>query len=291
MLSRTSRGVLRFDEFAAPEDHFNRVNEISVEPGMPRQETRDFRERLHEKTGLKFGLMLSHLFQGTTESLPNKDRVGLATISAALFQWDILKRGTPMEGQFHLGLEARWDYGFASPFELGFDSTGSAIGTADPYNAYNPAVVIRDLFFRQGGEEAGWCYRIGKITTDRLLTTSSWMDPTATFLPVGTSGASSIALPDSGFGAALGLYMNDRLRMGGVISDANGDRFNFGGPGKGDLFKAVELQTQILPPVTEHGGYSTFTIWHTDGTADGTPIGSQGGVDDAWLDEQLRGKT
>jgi hypothetical protein len=58
------------------------------------------------------------------------------------------------------------------------------------------------------------------------------------------------------------------VALGGVIADANGDRYNFGDISAGDYFKAVEIQAKIAPR-TDEAPYSKLTFWHTDGTKDG----------------------
>ena len=78
-------------------------------------------------------------------------------------------------------------------------------------------------------------------------------------------------------GAVAAWYPNPRVRLVGLISDANADRLDFGDPGAGDYFKALELQVQVTPPRTPEAGYSTVTLWHTDGTKDGTPINGSSG--------------
>ncbi len=281
----------RTDAFSNPRDSanwFSKDQSIDEQPYLFKSDSLEMfyknldesRKSLHEATGLKYGFMHSHLFQAATDSLPDQDHVGFATITALYGQWDLLNTGTATAGQINFGVEARWGYGdLLTPSELGFAGIGSATGTADPYGATDPAIVLREVFWRQGSPEAGWSYRIGKITTDRLLGTSDFIDPVSLGFPVGSQGASSIALPDSGLGMAAAVYPNDRFRMGVVISDANGDRTNFGDIGKGDLFKAIEFQAQIIPQFTENAGFSTFTLWHSDGTSDRQPMGSSTGAD------------
>ena len=69
------------------------------------------------------------------------------------------------------GTRGLWQYADA----LGPGGIRSATGTVDPYDT-TPTVVLRELFWRQGSEEKGWNYLIGKITWDRLLTASDFID-------------------------------------------------------------------------------------------------------------------
>jgi carbohydrate-selective porin OprB len=54
----------------------------------------------------------------------------------------------------------------------------------------------------------------------------------------------------------------------GLVSDANGDRFDDGDIGKGDMFYAAEAHLKIAPR-TAAAPYSKVTVWHNDGTKDG----------------------
>jgi hypothetical protein len=75
---------------------------------------------------------------------------------------------------------------------------------------------------------------------------------------------------------AAGVFVNDRVNLVGLVSDANANRFDFGHLGAGDFFTALELQVKIAPQ-TEAAGYSKVTLWHNDGTEDGSAIdGSTG---------------
>jgi carbohydrate-selective porin OprB len=71
-------------------------------------------------------------------------------------------------------------------------------------------------------------------------------------------------------------YVNDRTTLVGLASDANADRFDFGDIGEGDLFTAAEIHFKIAPR-TAKAGYSKLTLWHTDGTKDGSAINAMTG--------------
>lgn len=227
------------------------------------------RANVHKSTGMKGVFFHSTVYQFASDSLPGQDDYGVATITGLYGTWDAVDKANPSAGQFSFGLEARWGYGDRlTPVELGTAGIGSATGTVDPYGEQSRTTVLREAFWHQGSPQQGWNYRIGKITPDRLLTSSDHIDPVSLFFPVGSGGAPSIAFPDSGFGAAAGLFPSDKFRVGVVVADAAGDRTNMGDIGQGNFFKAIEAQVQLFKPLTEKGGYSTFTLWHTDGTDD-----------------------
>lgn len=281
----------RTDSFSSPEDPVQRANQNFSErdnlidfPALERfyKGVDAAKADLFKATGLKVAAFHSSVYQLASDSLPGQDDYGIATISGIYGTWDALERGDASAGQLSFGLEARWDYGDKlTPTELGTAGIGSATGTVDPYGATSPTVVVRELFWRQGSAEDGMNYRIGKITPDRLLTSSDHIDPVSLFLPVGSGGAPSIAFPDSGLGFAAGFYPSDRFRLGVVVADANGNRTDRGDIGEGNFFKAVEAQVQFLP-LTEKAGFSTFTVWHTDGTDDPSNAGDSSTGEDGW---------
>jgi porin len=234
------------------------------------------KDKIYDATHLKLGLMINNLFQGLSDALPDNDKWGATTDLDFLGSWELINRGKPTQGSLFFGLEGRWDYGTTGPQNLGFVSLASQIGTGNAFSAYIPAFIVRNLYWEQGSKEAGWAYRIGKITTDAILATSQHITPVTTFQPNGGTGLFVSGYPDSGLGAVGVWYPNDRFRILGLVSDANGNRFDFGDIGAGDLYKAFELGVKIAPK-TEKAGFSKLTLWHNDGTEDGLPINASTG--------------
>ncbi len=274
------------DAFSGPDEPVNRLQQIQVRRveedalflvsplwGLRRATDRT-KQHLYDATCIKTGVILADVFQGVSDALPGQDHLGNATTFTGIAKWELINRGEPDEGALWAQAESRWDYGSTGPEELGVSSLGSAIGTADTFSGYDVAFVLRNLYWRQGSLDDAWVYRVGKITPDAMLATSESLDPQTTFLPSGGTGPFAIALPDSGLGVAAGVNLNDRIVLGGLVSDANGDRFNFGDVGAGDYFKAIELHAKIAP-ITAEAPYSKVTFWHTDGTKDGQPSNGQ----------------
>lgn len=223
---------------------------------------------IYNEHGFAFAGFHSSLFQVASDTKPDFDNTGLATIAALYGTWNAVKHDDPSAGQIGFGVEVRWGYGnLLTPVELGQQAIGSATGTADPYGSTDPMFILRDFYWRGGSEEQGWGYRVGKITVDRMLGSSQYANAISTFFPVGSQGAPSIAYPDSALGAAIGFYPSERFRFGAVIADAHGDRSNFGDITKGNFFKAAELQAKLFP-LNEDAGFSTLSLWHTDGVDD-----------------------
>jgi len=222
---------------------------------------------LYDSIGLKLGLAYTQLFMGLSESLPGTDDWGTNSNVDFLATWDLLKRGEPTQGALTAHVQGRWDWGTTAPETLGTTSLGSLLGTANSFAPYTPAFLVRNLYWQQGSRDAGWAYRIGKITPDAILGTSAHLANILTFLPTANYNF-SIAVPDSGLGATAVWYPHDRIRLLGLVSDANADRQDWGHISEGDLFYAFELGAQIFPR-TEKAGYSKLVVWRTEGTRDG----------------------
>ena len=265
-----------------PEIRLRRTQKRSLFPSSPlsllHEATDQAEKDLYEATHLKVGMSITHLFQWLSEAPLAKDTWGTNTNLDFLATWDLFDEGGPHQGQLVFHLQGRWNYGTTGPEELGALSLGSLTGTANTFSAYSPAFLVRNLYWEQGSEEAGWAYRIGKITPDAMFATSSHISAATAFLSTTGVGSFANAYPDSGLGVAGAWYINDRVRLLGLISDANADRTDIGDIGEGDFYKAIELAVKIAPR-TPNAGYSKFTLWHTDGTSDGLPANGSLGPD------------
>ena len=274
-------GIAREGDLAAPTDPGALANEISqrleqtdsifeASPiGGLRDLTGEAKATLYSSTGINVDAVFTHVFQGATDTVENENNAGTATTLDLLATWDLFDKGEPTQAQLVIHGQYRWDYGTTGPEDIGFVSLASIIGTADTFSEYRRA-LWRNIYWRQGSPETGWVYRIGKITPDALLASSKYLDSQTTFLPGGGTGPFAIALPDSGYGTIGAWYPNDKLALVALVSDANGDRFDNGDIGEGDMFYAAEMHLKIAPR-TAAAPYSKVTIWHNDGTKDGAP--------------------
>jgi hypothetical protein len=222
------------------------------------------------------GLVIQQVGQGISKVLPGNADIGTSADLDFVVKRELINKGKPNHGGVYYQLQGRWDYGTTGPQDLGFVSLASAGGTANSWSAYTPTFLTRNLYWQHGSNEAGWAYRIGKITPDATLLTSQYISPVTTFLPNVGTGVFAAGYPDSGLGAVGGVYPSDRISVVGLISDANASRFNFGDIGAGDTYKAVQLGVKILP-VTPKAGYSKFLLWQNDGTKNGQPINAMTG--------------
>ena len=279
------------DDFGSPTEPSNllplinqrRKEKDSLFPASPlgwlHDSTGKAKQKIFDATGLKLGIVFAHLFQGLSDAIDGEDKAGMATTFDMVGDWDLVDKGEPTQGQAIFHLQSRWDYGTTGPEDLGANSLGSLIGTGDTYARYPRALVLRGYYWRQGSPEAGWSYRVGKITPDGILSSSSHLDSQTTFLPTGGVTSGAIAFPDSGLGGVGAWYINDRATLVGLVSNANADRFDvfgFDDVGAGDIFAAAEFHLKIAPK-TPKAPWSKLTLWHTDGTEDGAGVNAMTG--------------
>jgi hypothetical protein len=231
---------------------------------------------LYESTHIKLGTSVHHLFQGLSESLPGTDSWGTATDVDIIGTWELANRGKPTLGSLTMHLETRWDWGTTGPMALGAPSLGMLQNTGNTYDRYVPTMIIRNLYWQTGGTKSKWALRLGKVTIDGILGTTRHLTPTTSCLTFACTGAFAIGLPDSGLGVVGVWHFSDGVKLLGSVHDANGDRHDFGDPGAGDFFTALDLGVKIAPR-TENAGFSKATVWHNPGTSDGHAINGSTG--------------
>ena len=263
-----------------PEIQKRRNQRLSVFPVAPLKPIHNFTDEaktnIYEAVHLNLGFVFNHLFQVLNRSLPGTDAWGTASAVDFVGSWELVDWQKPTQGELFFHVQGRWDYGTTGPGSLGPDSLNS-ISTANIFDAYDPPFVLRNLYWEQGSPEAGWAVRIGKITPDAILNSSKHLNATTTFITTAGTGSFSNAHADSGLGLAAVWYPSDRFKILGLISDANGDRFNFGDIGAGDFYKSIELGFKPFPK-TPKSGFWKLNFWHTDGTVDEQPINGSTGV-------------
>lgn len=235
-------------------------------------------DRVYDKTGLRLTLGVHNAWQWYDNQQSGFPDKGSAMDIDFNGRWELVNRGEPNEGGIFFNVDGRWNWTAFGPQTLGFSGIGAAGGTANSFAEYAPALILRQIYWWQGSEEAGWSLRIGKATVDALFMASRHLNPNATFLSnVGTS-PNADASPDSGL-AIIGNYaFNENWSILARISDANADRYDFGAPGAGDYHKGAELQWRRNKNAVRA---TTVKVsgWHTDGTKDGKPANVNTGSD------------
>jgi porin len=245
---------------------------LQADPLRPLHDAADkWAVEIEGATRLKLGAAFNHLFMWLSESPLGEDEYGVASALDLLGTMELANVGEPNQGQLFFQFQGRWEYGPPGPEVIGTENLGSLVGTANTFSAYTPTFLLRNLYWQQGTREAGWIFRVGKITTDATLSTSAHIASPITFLPTAGTGPFANALTDSGLGIAATWFINDRFKVLGIISDANADRSNFGDITEGDFYSAVEFAYKIAPR-TQNAGYSKLTLWHTDATKNGQAV-------------------
>lgn len=246
-------------------------------------------------TGLRFTLGIHHAsqFGSPTVTDGNGDRTDESASGIDIdfnTDWALFNRGAPNEFKIFANVEGRFDYGTVGAQNLGFANIGAAGGSANTFSAYDPNFILRQGYFTQGGPEAGWSYRIGKLTVDGALGSSRHINPNATFLSNVATGYFAVGAPDSGLGIAGTYTFNESWSVMGVVSDANADRYNWGDLDAGDLWRAVELRWNT-PDSAPIAADAKVAYWYTDATKDGVArnfnTGKAGGGMVAILETEL----
>jgi len=257
----------------------------AVFPVAPLQPLHDASDKwasdLDATTRLNLGAAFTHLSMWLSESPLGDDEYGSASTVDMLGTWRLANIGEPKQGQLFFHVQGRWEYGPPGPETLGPINLGTLIGTANTFGEYVPTFLLRNLYWQQGSQEAGWVFRVGKITPDATLSTSAHIAAPLTFMTIAGTGPFANALTDSGLGIAATWFVNDRFKVMGLVSDANANRFNFGDITEGDFYSAAEFAYKIAPR-TEKAGYSKFTLWHTDATKDGQPVNGHISGQEGW---------
>ena len=253
----------------------HRFENNSVFPAAPLERLHDasseWTGQIADSHHLKLGAAFTHLSMWLSESPLGDDEYGAATTSDFLGTWELANVGEPNQGQLFFHVQGRWEYGPPGPETLGPLNLGTLVGTANTFGEYVPTFLLRNLYWQQGGQAAGWVFRAGKITPDATMSTSAHIAAPLTFLTIAGTGPFANALTDSGLGIVATWFVNDRFKVMGLVSDANANRFNFGDITAGDFYSAVEFAYKFAPK-TEKAGYSKLTLWHTDATKDGQPV-------------------
>lgn len=253
----------------------------SLFPATPLQKLHEWsdigKSKVYDATYVDLGLTFTQLIQGFSDTVPGTDSWGTAADVDFIAKWKVLNRDKPNPGNLYFHLETRWNYGTTGPQTIASKGLGSLINTANTFEEYFPqAALIRNVYWEQGDQDSDWAFRIGKITPDAVFGSSPHLTPVTTFLTFAATGAFAMALPDSGLGLLGAYHFNDNIKLLGAVSDANGNRYDFGDLAAGDLFTALELGIKIMPR-TKTSGYSKLNIWHTDGTSDGRPSDGMAG--------------
>ena len=217
----------------------------------------------YDKTNIRVGTSIHHLFTWLTDEIPGEDDFGTATDVDFITRWDIPNLGETTRSSLTFHLEGRWDWGTTGPMTIGTPSLGMLGSVGNSFARYTPVAIIRNLYWRTENTDKKGAFRIGKITPDGIYGTTRHLTPNNACLSFPCTGAFVVGVPDSGIGFTGAWQFNDRFKIIGGINDANANRFDFGDVGKGKFFKAIDFNVKIAP-VTEKAGFSRFLLWQVD---------------------------
>jgi len=179
----------------------------------------EWKDGLTEKHGLSFGVDYSAVYLGANES-PGDDRAAGGMIRF-YGTWDLVGRGTKNTGAFVWKVEHRHSYTDVAPGSLGFDL--GYIGLFEPPFS-DQGLRLTNLYWRQrlaGGRVA---LLGGYVDATDYLDVYALASPWTGFLNFAFStGTTTLAVPEVGFGLAAGAMLTDNVFLIGGLSDLNSD--------------------------------------------------------------------
>ncbi len=223
-----------------------------------------WKDGLTEKHGFSFGLDYSAVGLGANESLgDDRSSGGMVRFFGA---WDLVGRGTKNTGAFVWKVEHRHAYTDVAPSGFGFNL--GYIGLIEPPFS-DQGSRLTNLYWRQRLAGGRVTLLGGFIDATDYLDVYALASPWTGFLNFAFStGTTTIALPNEGFGLAAGAMLTENLFLIGGFADLNADPTD---PGQTidsffsdhEYFKHVEI------------GWTTaqdrfyldnvhLTLWHAD---------------------------
>jgi len=179
----------------------------------------DWKTGLTEKHGFSFSVDYSAVYLGANES-PGEDRAssGMVRFFGA---WDLVGRGTKNTGTFVWKVEHRHAYTDVAPSSFGFEL--GYVGLIEPPFS-DQGLRLTNLFWRQRFNGGRITLLGGFLDPTDYLDVYAMASPWTGFLNFAFStGTSTIALPNEGFGLAAGAMLTDSIFLIGGLSDLNSD--------------------------------------------------------------------
>jgi porin len=174
---------------------------------------------LTDEHGFSFSVDYSAVYLGASES-PDHDRASSGMIRF-FGSWDLVGRGTKNTGAFVWKVEHRHAYTDVAPsgfsFELGH------IGLIEPPFS-DQGLRLTNLYWRQRFDGGRFTLLGGFVDPTDYLDVYAMASPWTGFLNFAFStGTTTIALPNEGFGLAAGAMLTDSIFLIGGLSDLNSD--------------------------------------------------------------------
>lgn len=231
---------------------------------LPIEKYFNFKQRIEDDYGLRFGFDYNALYQATTKS-PGKDNVA-GGVFRAYGHWTLVNRGQNTAGMIVYKVENRHHLGTdIAPKDLGFES-GYAGLTAVPYSDIGWALT--NFYWNQHLLNNRVGFVAGVVDTTDYVDVYGLVNPWTDFSNLAFGTNPTIPAPDQGLGAAVCFMATDNYYILGGIADANGDPTDSGNAFD-SFFNDAEFFTHI-----EVGWISSWakrfndnihlTFWHAD---------------------------
>ena len=225
---------------------------------------RDFKARLKEKHGLKFGADYNALFQVATES-PGEDTAA-GGVLRFFGHWTLVGRNSGNTGALVYKVENRHRLGTdIAPQDLGFE-VGYVGITAVPFSDIDWALT--NLFWEQLLFNRRLGFVAGVVDVTDYVDTYSFINPWSDFLNLAFSNGPTMPAPSQGLGLAASYLMADHIYVVGGLADTNGDPTD---PGDSfdSFFDTAEyfshLEIGWIPSIEQrYTDNIHLTAWHID---------------------------
>jgi porin len=180
----------------------------------------EWKDRLTEKHGLSFGVDYSAAYLGANES-PGEDEASSGMIRF-FGTWDLLGRGTKNTGTVVWKVEHRHAYTDVAPGSFGFNL--GYIGLIEPPFS-DQGLRLTNLFWRQRLNGGRITLLGGYLDPTDYLDVYALASPWTGFLNFAFStGTTTLAIPNEGFGFAAGAMLTDNVFLIGGFGDLNSDQ-------------------------------------------------------------------
>jgi porin len=253
----------------------------------------DWKGGVAKKTGLGFSLDYQALYQKASTS-PGEDEAA-GGIFRFYGSWTLLGREGGSTGSLVFKVENRHDLGTdIVPQNLGFE-TGYLGIPGTMFSAYaRDGWGLTNLYWQQKFWDGKLNFLLGQVDATDYLDIYGLINPLTAFGNLSFSTNPTIAAPNQGFGAALGVMATDNVYVIAGIADANGD------PTEPDKSAESFFEDNEYFTHAEIGWVSSFerryfdnvhlTYWHVDereeaGVPDGWGLAFSATkfIDDKWM--------
>ena len=231
-----------------------------------------WKDTIEEQYGLTFAFEYNSLGQlWSTSAVPQDGAAGGNTRFFA--NWNLLGKDTENPGSLVFRIDNRHRYSTLDP-QNGSIAAGSALPTGSLFSSREWGIVNLQWSQTLLNGRAGMV--LGFTPADDYFHAYALANPLTTFSNLAFSTGGEIAIPDTGFGVAGGLMINDHWYLKGGVHDANGDStdLNFDVFGDWELYKNIEIgwssSQEKLYLDNFHLGF-----WHADAR-------SMAGVPESW---------